>query len=145
MRLRDGDWQHDVQRICRALESAGFKPQSPALNTARQNKSGKVISSYTLTGLTILSYNKMDDAETFLGLAFLNLVAFVLAAFAYGDYRQGLANQKWPSIGAMVLAGFCMLAYIGFSTDSTAQNKVTTAGVAPVTPCLPPDHLPLRL
>lgn len=137
LRLRDSDWQHDLERIFKALESAGFKPepvagaQTPApVDPAPRTKSGKVIASYVLGGLTLLAYKETHDADTFWGLAIFALAAFVLAVFAYLDHRKGFSRSKWPSIGAMVLGGVCTLGYVGWAIDPAVQANAALSDAA---------------
>ena len=134
LRLRDGDWSHDFQRICKALESAGFKPlqaaplQSVAAPVAPPTKSGKMIASYVLGVLTLMGYEETHDAETFWGLAIFGAVALLLGALAYRDFRKGHARSQWPSIGAMILGGFCTLGYVAWALDPNVPAQSPEAG-----------------
>ena len=149
LRLRDGDWTHDVKRICKALESTGFVPQAAPVTApqavlsaaAPVTKSGKMIASYVLGVLALMGYKETHDAETFWGLAIFGLVALVLGALAYRDFRKGFARSQWPSIGAMVLGGFCTLGYTAWALDPNVPAKApdsaaanAPAGAAPTAP-----------
>ena len=141
LRLRDSDWVTDVARIVKALESAGFVPvvskaTAPLMTApAPVTKSGKVIASYVVGVLALMGYKETHDAETFWGLAIFGVVALVLAVLAYLDYRKGFARSKWPSIGAMVLGGFCTLGYIAWALDPNVPAKPPEPAAAnPTTP-----------
>ncbi len=140
LRLRDGDWQPDVARICKALESVGFKaqaapvPTAPAAAPAPVTKSGKMIASYVLGVLSLMAYKETHDADTYWGLAIFGLIALGLGALAYRDFRRGFARSQWPSIGAMVLGGFCALGYTAWALDPNvpagAPDNTATAAAA---------------
>ena len=147
LRLRDGDWVHDVERIVRALETAGFKPQAApvaapqAVLAAPATKSGKMIASYVVGVLALMGYKETHDAQTFWGLAIFGLVALVLGGLAYLDFRKGFARSQWPSLGAIVLGGFVTLGYTAWALDpnvpaTTPENTVATtpAATAPAAP-----------
>ena len=147
LRLRDGDWVHDVERIVRALETAGFKPQAApvaapqAVLAAPATKSGKMIASYVVGVLALMGYKETHDAQTFWGLAIFGLVALVLGGLAYLDFRKGFARSQWPSLGAIVLGGFVTLGYTAWALDpnvpaTTPENAVATtpAATAPAAP-----------
>ena len=152
LRLRDGDWVHDVARIVRALEAAGFKPQvapvpvaPQALAAAPVTKSGKMIASYVLGVLALMGYKETHDADTYWGLAIFGLVALGLGLFAYRDFRKGFARSQWPSIGAVVLGGFVTLGYTAWALDPnvpTAPDSSVAAAPAPE-PAAPAAPTPL--
>ncbi len=143
LRLRDGDWQHDVERICKALEGVGFKPQAAppapmaaaAPVVAPTTKSGKLIASYVVGVLSLMGYKETHDAETFWGLAIFGAIALLLGFLAYRDFRKGHARSQWPSIGAMVLAGFCTLGYVAWALDpNVPAQHPDPAAAAPASP-----------
>ena len=141
LRLRDSDWVNDVARVVKALESAGFVPvvskatAPPMTAPALATKSGKVIASYVVGILSLLGYKETHDSEAFWGLAFFSMVALVLGVLAYRDYRKGFARSKWPSIGAMGLAGLFTLSYIAWALDPNVPAKPPEPAAAnPTTP-----------
>ena len=150
LRLRDGDWQHDIERIRKALEAVGFKPQAVAAPAAAPTaapvtKSGKVIASYVLGVLALMAYKETHDAQTYWGLAFFGAVALLLGWLAWRDYRKGYARSQWPSIGAMILGGFCTLGYVAWALDPNvpAQHPTASATAPAATPPAPAPTAPL--
>ncbi len=148
LRLRDGDWSHDFQRICKALESAGFKPlqtaplQAVAAPVAPATKSGKVIASYVLGVLTLMGYKETHDAETFWGLAIFGAVALLLGVLAYRDFRKGHARSQWPSLGAMLLGGFLTLGYVAWALDPNVPATPPEADAPTPAPTIAPTPAP---
>ena len=144
LRLRDGDWVHDVGRIVRALESAGFKPQvapPAAPQTALAlpvTKSGKMIASYVLGVLALMAYKETHDAETYWGLAIFGAIALGLGALAYRDFRKGFARSQWPSLGAMVLGGFVTLGYTAWALDPNVPAKAPDSSIVATAPVAAP-------
>ncbi len=140
LRLRDGDWVHDVARIVRALESAGFKPQvapipaqaPQALAAAPVAKSGKMIASYIVGVLALMGYKETHDADTYWGLAIFGAIALLLGALAYRDFRKGFARSQWPSLGAMVLGGFVTLGYVAWALDPNVPAQAPDSAGANV-------------
>jgi len=129
--LRDSDWRYDVDRICKALAKAGFKPVTLPSPTPLpppgddhavpggklRGTSGKMIASYIVGLLTLLGFEETNDSETQWGLAMFGLVALVLAVLAYRDYQLRKSGNKWGAIGAIVLGALLTLAYAAWALD----------------------------
>ena len=138
VRLRDGDWQYDLDRICKTLERAGFKPpprMSPSSDETVE-RSGlappaekvrgapiKLIASYVIGVLALAGYAETHDSETYWGLALLSVVALVLAVLAYRDYQRGRSNSQWSAIGAIALAALGTLGYAGWALDDERNSR----------------------
>ncbi len=155
VRLRDGDWQHDLDRICKTLERAGFKPaarmspapdetvERPALAPPAEKVRGvpiKLIASYVIGVLALGGYAETHDSETYWGLALLSVIALVLAVLAYRDYQRGRSNSHWSAIGAIALAALGTLGYAGWAMDDerNSNSRVQSPDVpAPALPAAP--------
>jgi len=142
--LRDSDWRYDVDRICKALAKAGFKPVTfsspmplPQPGEGQAVPGGKsrgtsstMIASYIVGVLTMFGFEETNDSDTQWGLALFGLVALVLAVLAYRDYRLGKSNNKWGAIGAIVMGAVLTLAYAAWALDPTPNSNTgsTAAG-----------------
>ena len=155
VRLRDGDWHYDLDRICKTLERAGFKPAShmspiadatvgrPASPAPTEKVRGvpiKLIASYVLGVLALGAYAETHDSETYWGLALLSVVALVLAVAAYRDYQRGRSNSHWSAIGAIALASLGTLGYAGWALDDDRNSK--SRAQAPAEPKVTPPPAP---
>ena len=161
LRLRDGDWQHDLDRICRTLEKAGFKkPPVPGAAETGADLSGeislhgapgsrtrgapiKLIASYVLGVAVFSAYAETHDSGTYWGLALLSLVALALAMLAYRDYQRGRSNSKWSAIGAMSIAALGTLSYAGWALDpergaNSDMRSLATIEPSPLSSANPP-------
>src|SRR5688572_15883337 len=155
VRLRDGDWQHDLDRICKTLERAGFKPASrmsptsdetverPGLAPPAEKVRGvpiKLIASYVIGVLALGGYAETHDSETYWGLALLSAIALVLAVLAYRDYQRGRSNSHWSAIGAIALAALGTLGYAGWAMDDErdSNSRVQSPDAPAPAPPAPP-------
>jgi hypothetical protein len=135
LQLRDSDWQYDLSKISKTLEKAGFAPMgrlsSPSMQSTRadapdaatstnkpRGASAKLITSYVLSVLALITFKETHDRSTFMGLAIFGIIALALALFAYRDYRQGKASGPFGPYGAIGLGALVALGYISYAVDA---------------------------
>jgi hypothetical protein len=125
LRLRDGDWSHDISRILGTLEKVGFKarqaaaadsPQTAGQATpATRRPYGKLVTSCILSvifGMTALD-GEPADSGTYSALGFFCLGSLALAIFAYRDYLAGKSSSKWPATVGVALATVAAMVCFG--------------------------------
>jgi hypothetical protein len=110
LRLRDGDWAYDVERIFKTLENAGFQPQDRASVIAKPAAAHEPQLSWkTLTALFFIAMGLMVltqpfDTDSQGTIAFLCSVALALALWALVDIRKHINGGKWVNAGAIAVA-----------------------------------------
>jgi hypothetical protein len=125
LRLRDGDWSHDISKILGTLEKVGFKARQAAaadsprtaglVKPATRRPFGKLVTSYILSlffGVAAATDGTIDS-EALSGLGFFSLGSLALAAFAYRDYLKGKSSSKWPATVAIALSTVAAIVCFG--------------------------------
>jgi hypothetical protein len=144
LRLRDSDWQYDLDRILRTLEGAGFTPTAAkaapvaaaaakpsAATVAQPGISAKGIIGAVVIALVIISLSTETlDHNGYVGALALSIVALALGIFAWFDTKRGAARGRILAIVVSTLSVLGLLAAIGGLTPGDAQN-VPASGTAP--------------
>ena len=143
LRLRDGDWSHDINKILGTLEKLGFKARQAAAGDnprtagpaipATRRPYGKLVTSCILSvvfGVTAADGNPSNpiDRCTYATLGFFCLGSLALATFAHRDYLEGKSSSKWPATVAVALrhrGGDCVLRQSGSGTTRTTHASTT--------------------
>jgi len=131
LRLRDGDWQYDLDNICRTLEKAGFEP----ISSPRQTKTApssptaaatvKVILSAVLIVLVYAALGADDlDREGHIGAAIMSFVALTLGILTWRENRHGSAKARVFGIVVSALAGLRVLAGVGGIDSAPGTSRV---------------------
>lgn len=138
LRLRDGDWQNDLARICATLERTGFRalagrgpgaaPASPA-----RGMSIKLVASYILGLMALIAFSGAEDRDTYHSVALFGVVAFILAGFSYHDYRRHRISHLWPTIGALAIGLITTVGGLGKAGELavTGEEAAQSASAPP--------------
>lgn len=143
VKLRDGDWQYDLDRIFKMLEKAGFAPAvqkaadaapapapEPARTAAAQPgiSTKGIIAAVLVTLVPIALATETLDHDGRVGALALALVALVLALLAAWDLKRGVVRGRILVIIVATLSVLDLLAAIGgFSEKSPAAPAVAAA------------------
>jgi hypothetical protein len=152
LKLRDGDWNHDVEAICRTLERVGFKPLDAAGQPVQREQpipgpvSRNTISVKAVVGATLvtLAFAALGFAELgpadYLGIAAVSVVGLVLG---FLTWRETTNHQDvGRMLGAVVatVAAFGLFAAVRGYADLKArpgpleQAEPRPGGVIPMNP-----------
>jgi hypothetical protein len=152
LKLRDGDWQHDVETICRTLERVGFKPLDSARQPVQPEESidgsvaTKAIGVKAVVGATLvlLAFAVLSVAELgradYLGIAAVSVVGLVLGFLTWRETRHH--HEVGRILGAVVatVAAFALFAALrGYAdlrvtTDPAQRTDAQSEARIPVTP-----------
>jgi TIR domain len=128
LRLRDGDWSHDISKILGTLEKVGFTARQAAagdsprtagqVTPATRRPFGKLVTSYILSlffGVAAAT-DETINSSALGGFGLFCLGSLALAAFAYRDYPKGKSSSKWPATVAVALASVAAIVCFGRAT-----------------------------
>ena len=109
LRLRDGDWHHDVETICRTLERVGFEPLDSARRTVHRDPapSSGAIGVKAVVGATLVTMALAALALATLGPAdHLGVAAASVAGLVLGvlTWRESRGHQDIGRIIGAVVA-----------------------------------------
>ena len=141
LKLRDSDWQYDLERIFRTLEGAGFTPTAAkaapvaaatakpsAAPVAQPGISAKGIIGAVVIALVIISLSTETlDHNGHVGALALSIVALALGIFAWFDTKRGAARGRTLAIVVSTLSVLGLLAAIGGLTPGDTQNVPASA------------------
>ena len=103
LQLRDGDWQHDFDAICKALKQGSFKHKGPGWWRRNRLRVSWVLNVFALLA-SFAPEKTLEAARTFF---YWCLAALVLALLAWRD-PAATPRSKWWALGAAGVAGaFC--------------------------------------
>ena len=145
LKLRDGDWENDVSKISRRLETLGFKPiRPPEPERTETKRSAKAIWSLGILTLVVIGLAAEEkDSDTWLGALGLSLAALVLAGFAYSDIRQRKATGKGLAIGGLIASALIALGALGNLMQPDVVKEVAKVDApAPASNSPPPSAAP---
>ena len=137
LKLRDGDWQHDVEIICRTLERGGFRsiasvapePQSkhtapaPAAKTAVGLK-GIVGATLVVLTFAALGWGHPGNSDR-LGVAALAFVGLVLGFLTWRENRADHNAGQILGIVVAILAGFGIFVALRGISGAVGSNAET--------------------
>ena len=116
LKLRDGDWQHDVDTICRTLERVGFKPLGSPHQPAQRDETvpaplpGKISlkavvgATLVLLALAALGFGDLGRAD-YAGVAIASVVGLALGFLSWRESRnqQGLGRILGAVVGTVAV------------------------------------------
>lgn len=160
LKLRDGDWQHDLDRICNTLLGAGFGPLPPdvpraaimpghpippqrASHWSAKTIAGAVLCALAFTGL----FAEEMDQDGAIGVALAAAVALVLGLLGWRDASRGVAKGRVLAVIVVVLSAISVMAALGdlmpdeAETAGASEAPPQSTAVADVTP---PQPTPTR-
>ncbi len=150
LKLRDSDWERDIDLICRTLVRAGFRELEPAaapqlrhplepVASAPARKKGFVVMAVIAGLLLLCAYLALAsdtlDREGHLGVAIFCVPAGVLGIFLWRNERVPAAHARTVGMIVSVLSLLGFLAGIG-GMDKAAPSRI--AGTAQQLAATPP-------
>jgi hypothetical protein len=116
LRLRDGDWQYDLDKIRTTLQRVGFKPVNslsspPPVSMPKKGIFGLVmgvIGSVLVVMALLVLLGKNLDRDSYIGMAILSIIGLVLGVIACREPRYGRVGVRILGIAV------CVLAIVGF-------------------------------
>jgi hypothetical protein len=150
VKLRDGDWQYDLERIFAMLEKAGFAPAkqktadipaapapiaapTPARAAAAQPgiSTKGIIAAVLVTLVTAAYATDTLDHDGHVGALALSLVALVFSSLAAWDLKRGVVRGRILVIIVATLAVLDLFASIGGLSGNSSSAPPTAAAPAP--------------
>ena len=164
LRLRDGDWQHDLDNICKTLASSGFRPiamtSPPSLRStpsepvgARGGVGVKGIIGAVLMLFALAAFGSDDlDHDGHVGVAVFAVVGLVLGVMTWRENRSQGTLGRIVGIAVSTVAVLAFVAALGgmesAATRSTSPDPEhnggrSIPGPAPDVSISKPDELTL--
>jgi hypothetical protein len=152
VKLRDGDWQYDLERIFKMLEKAGFAPAKqkaadiPSASAPRAENvsatagaaaaqpgiSTKGIIAAVLVALVTVAFIAENlDHDGHVGALAVSVVAVVLSLLAAWDLKRGVARGRILVAIVATLAVLDLLASIGGLSEKSSSEPTAAAAPAP--------------
>lgn len=123
LRLRDGDWDHDLATLQKALDASGFRPVA---RPSQKLASPSFITMSTLLALGLLGLLGEEESEwddtTYLGFVGLAVAALIASVFAYRDHKHRSVRAMWISKSAVGLCVLTVLASVGMREAAAARR-----------------------
>ena len=144
LKLRDGDWDHDLKNIFRTLEKVGFTPaqasppvvsgnREAALAAPKRSPSLKAIIGATLTLLGLLALGSDDlDHDGHIGVMTLSIAGLVLGIWAWRDHRSGSSTWRVVGVVVAVVAGLEFFGALGGLETAPAPVQLATEPSPPI-------------
>jgi hypothetical protein len=141
LKLRDGDWSHDLMNILRTLEASGFRPVDTPLAAAsgaqraapvaRRGLGPKIIIGGMLTlwgwAAFIIGGDEFDR-DAYLGLITLSSVGLILGILSWFENRHDTSAARTSSIVLAVFAGLALwvaIAGLSESLRSVGESRLS--------------------
>jgi TIR domain len=146
VKLRDGDWQYDLERIFKMLEKAGFAPATqkttdtasapapaPARAAAAQPgiSTKGIIAAVLVTLVTVAFATETLDHDAHVGALAISLVALVLSLLAAWDLKRGAVRGRILVIIVATLSVLDLLGSAGGLSEKSSGAPAVAAAPAP--------------
>lgn len=147
LKLRDAEWQFDLDRICKTLEAIGFHPvatpqPAPGPHPAPTPRGKWNIKAVTALGLALLTLvmlaSEEESRDAYIGAALISIIPLVLGILAFKDTASDGRKGRGLAVSAIVVAVVTLLAALGnLGTTDTSSPPVNDSTTTVQPPPLP--------
>lgn len=124
LRLRDGDWEHDLASLHAVLDASGFRPLG---DRSQKLASPSFITMSIFMGFAVLGLVVEDpgwDDDTYLGFLGISVSALIASVVAFLDHKRRKVRPLWISKIAVGLCTVAVFACVGMRAEAAERRAV---------------------